>query len=303
MLRKSLFRVMALLVSFVFVCSFAACDGNSNSGNSGNNGGSTTPTPPEGWAEEFLIYVNGSDDWTPFPGKSGVTFSNSDNGVLNVTNNGIKVEFVGKVVGESVITATHENTEKKALVKVRAMENNPATEKINYHYDPPRTISYELSAPTTGITLEAYYDGCYVRRYILSGDTTWIAALSTGKRYYKSGDRWFENEDASSTDTIARINSFLEDPPLLKVFYDTISVLGEGKVDPNNYYKGKERFLNIDCWVFDIPRSQNISGRWGKFWVNPRNGHTLKMVDTDGDIWETLSYNPDFTSWPNGWRP
>ena len=71
---------------------------------------------------EFTIYVFGKESWTPFTGKTGVTFTNSDNEVLSIKDNGTTVEFTGKEIGNSTITATLGEQMLKALVRVRGME-------------------------------------------------------------------------------------------------------------------------------------------------------------------------------------
>jgi len=96
-------------------------------GSGGETGGE------DGEDTEFLIYVFGKDSWTPFAGKTGVTFTNSNNDVLTVTDNGTKVEFTGKAVGESTITAKFENQTLKAVVKVRATETEEGKKYITYN--------------------------------------------------------------------------------------------------------------------------------------------------------------------------
>jgi hypothetical protein len=164
------------------VFSLAACSGNGNSGGNGNAPGSNAPsggnggaaaTPAEGYDAEFTVIIGYGDKWTPFAGKSGVTFANSDNSVLAVKDNGTKVEFTGLIAGDSVITATSDGTESKALVHVRAVEGKePTTGTITYHYDAPVNFYYEYviytkgeSYDATDIRLEAYLDGAYTSSY------------------------------------------------------------------------------------------------------------------------------------------
>jgi hypothetical protein len=70
----------------------------------------------------YTIYIDGADEWTPFPGSSGVAFAQSEESVLDVSDDGEKIAFTGKQVGESVIAATLDGKEAKALVRVRARE-------------------------------------------------------------------------------------------------------------------------------------------------------------------------------------
>lgn len=133
-------KILTCLLAAVMIFSLAACGGSGGSTLSGGDHtlGSTTdnqnsgdrdaadpsgsPASAEGYDAEYTVYVDGKDEWKPFPGKSGVTFDVSDTGVISVSDNGAKIEFAGKQVGESVITATLEGNESRALVRVREME-------------------------------------------------------------------------------------------------------------------------------------------------------------------------------------
>lgn len=150
-------NLFALLLALVMVFSLAACGGN---GEKPPDGGNDTPgtsqqepddstkdnPPPEGSDAEFTIYVNGSEEWTPFPGKSGVTFAVADEDLISVSDNGAKISFTGKQVGETVITATLGSTECEALVRVQEME---ATIPIEF-------MSVEESAGKDGNTVQIY---------------------------------------------------------------------------------------------------------------------------------------------------
>ncbi|MDR0840487.1 MAG: hypothetical protein LBN26_03775, partial [Christensenellaceae bacterium] len=110
-------RLILTLLAAAMVFSLAACG-------IVNPGGNEPSVPADGWAAEYTILIGGSDEWTPFAGKSGVIFANSDDKVIDVSDDGTTVEFTGKKVGESVITATFDGTESKAIVRVRATETS-----------------------------------------------------------------------------------------------------------------------------------------------------------------------------------
>jgi len=103
-MKRTKAAVMTVFVGIMLTFILIGCD-------TGNG----TPEGNDDYDREFTIYVNGRDDWTPYAGASGVTFSNSDNGVLTISDNGTKVEFTGIQVGNSIITATHSGNEKRAL--------------------------------------------------------------------------------------------------------------------------------------------------------------------------------------------
>jgi len=127
-------KLFALLLALMMILSLAACGGGNN--DKPPDGGNDSPgtsqeeqdkstkdnPAPEGSNAEFTIYVNGSEEWTPFSGKSGVTFIVADEDLISVSDNGAKISFTGKQVGETVITATLDGAKCEALVRVRAME-------------------------------------------------------------------------------------------------------------------------------------------------------------------------------------
>ena len=147
--------VIACLAAFAVSTVFASCEKKPDNPDNPDNptGGETVVS------DTFNIYVFGKESWTPFAGKSGVSFSNSDNNVLSITDNGTKVEFTGKQVGNSTITATLGDETKKALVKVRAAQGDETHtvyfDKIGSHSAPNiegnRSTHIEINLRGTGI--------------------------------------------------------------------------------------------------------------------------------------------------------
>jgi len=298
MSKNGLFGMMTFIVGVMLPFTMFGCDTGKSSGG--------TSILPEGIDKEFLIYVNGSDEWTPFPGKSGVSFENSDSGILNTTDNSIKIEFVGKAVGESVITATHENIERKALVKVRAIEGGT----ITYRYDAPVNFYYEYVNYTKGgsydesdIHLEAYLNGAYTHN--LSG-TNYLFHYVGTNAYGYDGSKWVIDEMAEPDEVQGVIEEASSNPFPLNLYYTIIDSTAAGSfININDYYKGKETVCGISCWVIDLGNYGGASERY-KFWINPANGHTLKMEmgeSNNRDVTEVLKYNPDLKAWPDGLKP
>jgi uncharacterized lipoprotein YehR (DUF1307 family) len=285
-------KLILFLLAAVMVISLAACG---NNGNNGNNGG--TSQSPNGVDKEFTIYVNSKDDWTPFIGKSGVTFTNSNNDVLDISDNGTKVEFIGKIVGESRITATYDGNESKALVKVRAIETT-----INYNYNPPTDNYYILyEAQNNGTTYELF-DSKIGDTYCFGDeemDWLWRFTIPSGKGHIASygGGDWTVSQDDFETEEIG-----VEPLDAMELFFvhylrtsDTLNKLAD------EYYIGKEKILGIDCWVFD---SQGFNDIWIKFWIDPSNGCCLKYDEyKDGKTTTVTEYNLNFTEWPEKMKP
>jgi hypothetical protein len=296
----------------------------------------------EKYDKEFTILVGGSGEWTPFENASGVTFANSDSKAVSVEDDGETVTFTGLAVGKSVITATYDGKTIKALVKVvKELVGNPSENgnspgtstpgnstnspgtngeggyigerpsengAIKYHYDPPENFYYEYAYYTKGesyeyndIELIVYLDGAYTKRvdgnyYHYSGDS----CIANG------GDGWVDNQDSPDEvqDAIKRIK---ENPAPINYYYEIIDSSEAGvNIDINDYYVGNETVAGISCWVVDLGTYGGHSENY-KFWINPANGHTLKMEDGDPNgtrnVYEVLYYDPDLKEWHDNWKP
>ena len=122
-------KLILLLLAAAMVFSLAACgEKNASTTNDKSNSSVTNET----YDKEFTILVGGKGEWTPFEGGTLVDFSNSDGIVLGIADNGIAVEFTGKSIGESTITATFNGEQRKALVRVRAVEGAKDTIPVNF---------------------------------------------------------------------------------------------------------------------------------------------------------------------------
>lgn len=298
-------RLFTLLLALVLTFSLAACGGGGG-GSSGGTGGSSTPnsseTPPEGYDAEYTIYVNGSDEWTPFPGKSGVGFTLSDDKVISVSDNGTKIEFTGKQVGESVITATLDGTESKALVKVVISGSTKDGEDTEF------TGTYKYSPPADNyhIAYTNHLGNSY--EYAKIGDNEATVDYNSGWRHFWNvstgghssfyDDKWIEDVlfdfEAFSDDTWQPLDNFEHD---IASFYR-----GMGSLDEKlpYHYVAIENYLGIDCWVFD---SKSVNGNYAKYWVDPANGLTLKTTYTDGSTTEITVYDLNYKEWDSAFRP
>lgn len=60
------------------------------------------------------------------------------------------------------------------------------------------------------------------------------------------------------------------------------------------YYVGNEKVAGVDCWIFD---TKGLNAIYMKYWVDPSNGATLKMVDySDGteEVYEVIKYDINY---------
>jgi len=267
--------------------------------------------------KEFAIKVGESFDWMPFGYTPGAFFSNSNDSIVELTDNGEgTASLVGIAAGQAVITATFGNNVVTALIKVGGNGNpsdatpwgntTPDAEgRIHYKYIPPAAIHYEAverynteAYKTEDVKLYAYLDGGYTHRFITTDGQPCWTHLSGVQEYYINGG-WKDNPGGIYGEKVQEaIDHFLAEPPVLYTFNGIITTHGE--LDPNTYYTGNEKHLDITCWVFEVPE-------YGTYWVNPANGHTLKTEEPGADgevtVGEVIVYDPDFKEWPDGWKP
>lgn len=292
-----------------------------------------TTVPPEDYDTQFTIYVNGSESWTPFPGKSGVVFSNSDNNALSIRDNGKTVEYTGKQVGESVITAMLGGSELKALVRIRAAE---AGKKYITYNKPFKSYYIEYDGGTVsgnkngdagnaGYVIEAYDHKKFAYVAWSDPDNAFIAITRTpGGKVYSSesygSNVWYGLEDTDEwadggvieveypLDRFAAYVSkrkgaagFVKRGMQLWQIADAPGVYEmPDHTDVTGFYVRSEKVMDIICDVYqDSSGSATLT-----FWVDPVTGLTLKceVKGQSGQIDRSSSYevtklvigNPDW---------
>jgi hypothetical protein len=265
-------KLLLFMLAAVMVFSLAAC-GTANTGS--NNEPSA---PPEGWAKEFTVYIGGSDEWTPFVGKSGVTFANSDSKVLEISDNGAKVEFTGLIAGDSVITATLDGTESKALVHVRAVAGNSGTDKAKVPLirELPGSFHIELNDGSIEILVKDSYgvkDSDGIR------NETPFGSFANG-----DGSKWYDMTGMSGY-TSEKFTQRLSE----EGYYGTLSTFriailysnGSAVDDISQFDTGKsETIAGVKCNIYEI--DDNYYGLC-TYWVEPTYHFCLKYVSGDDD--------------------
>ena len=298
-------KIISAFLVFAMLFLLSAC-GKENISTEQPSGGESQSTEQGKTGEydrEITIYVGDSDEWTPFPNTTGVEYSNSEDAVIEILalEAGKTVYFEGLSPGESIITATLNGETKTAFVTVQGQN------RINYHYDAPTAFLCKYANFEKGnaysekdIELFACLNGALLEYHGDIGES--------GVWYYypggpnpsniKDGNEWQKDEEWSENISVERPQYVLSDPYPLNAFNKGFAE--HSGYDPNDYYIGNETVLGISCWVFDISRLNSDSGN--RFWVNPNNGHTLK-VEKDSDIYEVIEYEPQLESWPDNTIP
>jgi len=333
-------KLFALFLALVLVLSLSACGGgnedkppaggNDTPGTSQQQEQDKTPdasgqeeTPPDepdtsetekvifdGYEmdEVFTIYINGSEEWTPFPGKTDVFFGTDDEDIISLSDDGTTVHFTGKQVGETILGAVVGEEEILALVRVRAMDGG----EISYRYAPPEDnyyITYDdvsadgevkshLFARIGRQYMMSYIDSSYGFAFVDFGEEVSYNRLPDGP--------WVDDPEGQG---LGMEGEWSSDAPLPlsameKFFMETFYALGGDVSRLSEYYIGNETLYpapyestGIDCWVFDI---RGFNGNYLKFWIDPSNGCCLKYEDTeDGDYTIVTEYNLNYTAWDN----
>ena len=174
-------------------------DSGSKSG-TGATGQNNSTTETDKADKEFTIYVNGTDEWTPFPGESGVTFEIPNDSTLSCDINGGTLEFTGLNIGDVTISATLNGKKVLAHVRVRAMEGG---QTWTIRFDTATVmdvlglavVDYALdcTATHTGADMFGIYTGEIGMVYDanLSGLQSFLAASGVDMDYNTDG--WFKN--------------------------------------------------------------------------------------------------------------
>lgn len=283
---------LAMLLSLLMLFSLAAC----GEGSGGGGGGSTEP--PEGYDAEYTIYVNDAEKWTPFPGKSGVSFALSDSNAVSASDDGTTITFTGKQVGETVITATLDGTESKALVRVREMEADGARYYITYN-QPISNYTYEIGGGPDNGGIRYTFDGFSRKDYYRNDDGALIESWDNmdgwygficegeiGEEAQHEGEErlfaqnlfyWPCSEFAcwlidADYDNDGNVICYSPNTPMYEAYADDPQRLPDN-VDVTSLYVRNEEVCGVDCYVLKITSGQNYF-----YWVDPNTGWTLQYA-------------------------
>ena len=307
-------KLFALLLALVLVLSLAACGG----GNGGKppDGGSDSPgtsqqeqdesaeddPAPEGVDAEYEIFVNGVEEWRPFPGKSGVTFSVSDTYVIACRETSSTISFTGKQVGRSTITATLDGVEKIATVKVKRMVEKEERYYITYK-EPISHYSYEMDGgPDNGgskVTFdgETHWDYSYNDDFLIGNWETMDGASG----FTENGEYSWGPEYTTNSEDLFELNSYywpcsdfaeiITGRPLYYLHANEPERLPDN-LDVTEYYVKSEQICGVDCNLFKL--TTVMYGYDMLYWVDPETGWTLQHGRQDQktnelEIWWTVT--------------
>ena len=225
---------------------------------------------------EFKISVGDTIVWTPFNDCDTINYSIKfpNNIDIKPLKYGNSVQVIAKRVGNSRITT-------KCGVDVFVAEFiifdpndipdgpvipvKPATQAF--------TDTYKYTPPTDNYFITIHNQtGDFYETYMKHGDEE---AFNDGvgfDRFWnvKTGKVWYYCPDAQGwTDDVDWEFEPLDGScPPLNSFANEVD-----KSNLSNYYVGKERVLDINCWKFFVEQED---GSVNQYWVDPANGCTLK---------------------------
>ena len=249
--------------------------------------------------EEYLLTVGDTLIWNPFAHCNSINYKVSSKEVLDFKplHYGEKVQVIALKAGVCQLSAVCGEISIKASVTVndylvktpaaKVLLEKPETQSFNefFHFDPPTDhffITFTTPEDEYRETYakigneEAYNNGNGIDRF-------WN--IETGANYYYVPDAQGWTDDV--------VGDFV---PFGDSFYPLSAFALEvnTKRDLSEYYIGKERVLDIDCWVFYV---EGNDGNVIRYWVDPSNGCTLKrIVNTENPI-EVTVYDLNYTKW------
>lgn len=304
-------KFLALALALAMVLSLAACGGGGGGGGGGGSGnggnGENSPAdsaepsePSEDYDARFELFVNGEDDWTPFPGKSGVTFECSKADILAVRPGPSKVEFTGKQVGTVVITATLDGQEAKAFVKVKRMvAKEEDGQPVPLILDLPGSYYMEYRrAESEHITTTCLTSGSHANKYFDEDEARYgwnIDYFTPSSNYiYWEGYGWMDTTEDGGW-TSGKFTNWLtegENP----IFYDDLTIfrqvmLADGTFaseDISRFDTGEtETIADAECKIYEYHSM--------KYWVEPIYHFCLKYSgDGENDFFTVTRFEAPF---------
>lgn len=240
------------------------------------------------------------------------SYEKPDDTVLSITDNGTEVEFTGKAVGESTITAKFENLTLKAVVKVRATElfegkkyityNKPVTayyieynggiieanKQIDSGNDKDVVVAYETKNHTHIIWEKFGTTPSWVIQHVQTNGLEYTSVYNKTEWYRHTGngngmqDDWddlyqgFEyplGNFAAYVSYYKGTTTFYKYGLRLSDIATSDDLVMPDKTDVTEFYVRSEKVMNILCDVY----KDRFNGEDFTFWVDPNTGFTLKF--------------------------
>ena len=298
-----------------------------------------------GYDASYSVRMGRTVTWTPFEGVTNLRISVKDNNKIKVAQEEDALIIYGNMTGITSVTVYNlDDTTakvKKARIVVTARrtpnsddeddEDNPGAEtpgdgtnspgtsdggyigekpdgKITYKYDPPKNFNFSYAVYDKDVSKEPMiYQYAYLDDKLSQKDSDGLWYHYAGNSaYIKDGNDWVKDLEATEGIVKDAIEGVTSEPWPLNAYYVQIPSKTAGTaLDINDYYKGTEKVCGIECWVIETGTHGGY-GEHYKYWINPANGHTLKMEWGDPgktNVIEVTFYDVNFKEWPDGWKP
>ena len=227
---------------------------------------------------EVKISLGDTMVWAPYDHCDTIHYSTRfpQNIDFQLINYGESVQVVAKRIGHSRVTAKCNSADTIYVANLTIVDPN-AHEDIPVIPVKPATQAftgvYKFIPPVDNFFITIRDEGTqFNETYMKHGDEE---AFNDGQgidRFWniKTGMNWYYCPDAQGwTDDVEwEFEPFSKNFPPLKSFANEVE-----KSNLSQYYVGKERVLDIECWHFFVEQND---GSVIQYWVDPSNGCTLK---------------------------
>ena len=228
---------------------------------------------------EIKISLGDTMVWAPYDHCDTIHYSTRfpQNIDFQLINYGESVQVVAKRIGQSRVTAKCKSADTIYVANITIIDPN-APEEVPVIPVKPATQAftgvYKFIPPVDNFFITIRDEGTqFNETYMKHGDEE---AFNDGQgidRFWnvKTGMNWYYCPDAQGwTDDVDwEFEPLDASCPALNAFEKDVT----DKSNLSKYYVGQEKVLGIDCWRFFVEQED---GSVNQYWVDPKNGCTLK---------------------------
>lgn len=232
--------------------------------------------------QEYKLMVGDTVVWKPFDNCDMMGLNRLGEKVIDfklIDKFFDRVQIIASKEGECTMKATCGDVESVAQITIQKPYVAPVFEKIEKPETQAFTATFNFLPPQDHYFVTVTDPGNHCKEtFVKVGDKEAYNDGHGGDRFWdiKTGKNWYYRPDAQGwTDDVD-----WEFEPFGDSFFPLNAFANEvDKSDLSQYYIGKDKILDVDCWVFFV---EQPDGSVIRYWVDPANGCTLqRQVNTD----------------------